>query len=61
MEKKLYRAKNGATFAGVCAGIANFFSLDPVLVRVIFAALSIFGGGGINLYVSCARILPLEP
>jgi phage shock protein C len=49
--KPLVRLREGRILAGVCAGLATHFGLDANLVRLIFAALSIFGGLGVLLYL----------
>jgi len=46
---------------GVCAGIADFFGLDPTLVRLFFVFLAIFAGGGVLLYILLWIIVPTEP
>ncbi|MCT2558399.1 PspC domain-containing protein [Tsuneonella sp. YG55] len=47
---------NGKVF-GVCAGIANYFGIDPMIVRVVFAAGTIFGFGSFLLiYLAIALI-----
>jgi phage shock protein PspC (stress-responsive transcriptional regulator) len=57
--KKLYRDTDNALVAGVSAGIANYFGLDVVLVRLVFALLAIFGGGiGIILYILFWLVVP---
>lgn len=61
--KKLYRVEKGKMICGVCGGIAEYFNIDPFLVRVI-AIIGIlctgfgFGIGGILAYVIIACILP---
>ena len=61
MNRRLYRCRNNRRLAGVAAGVAEFFDLDPTLVRVLWF-LSIFVGGlGVLLYVGMAIIVPLEP
>ena len=40
--KKLTRPQSNKMLAGVCAGIANYFNLDPTLIRVIYALLTVF-------------------
>jgi len=57
--KRLYRApKNDSVIAGVCAGIANYFEIDPVIVRIIWA-VAIFGYGfGILAYILAWIIIP---
>ena len=48
---------------GVCAGIAEFLEIDPTIVRVLYAVLSICTGGfgGIILYIALAIIMPRRP
>ena len=58
MKKKLYRVKNGKMLAGVCGGIAEFFSLDPTIVRILWALIAWFAGAGIILYLICAFVVP---
>jgi len=61
-EKKLTRSAN-KTLAGVCGGIAEYFDVDPTLVRVIYAALTIFTSGfpGLLLYLIMMLIMPAAP
>ena len=57
--KRLYRTEHGATMlCGVCGGIAEYFNIDPSIVRLVWAALVIMGGTGILLYIIAAIILP---
>jgi phage shock protein C len=61
MNRRLYRCRHNQRIAGVAAGVAEFFDLDPTLVRLLFF-LSIFVGGlGLLLYIGMAIIVPLEP
>jgi phage shock protein C len=60
--KKLYRSRNNRMIAGVCAGIADFFGLDPTVVRLVFAAGAILGFGSfILLYLVMFVVVPEEP
>ena len=58
--KKLYRSTTNKMFFGVCAGVADFFGIDPTIVRVIYALVSFFSGGfpGIFVYFILAFIIP---
>ena len=58
-DKKLVRSSN-KMLAGVCAGIAEYFGIDATLVRVLYAALSVFCAGfpGIILYSILMLIMP---
>jgi phage shock protein C len=61
VNRRLYRCRDNRRLAGVAAGVAEFFDLDPTLVRVLWF-LSIFVGGlGVLLYIGMAIIVPLEP
>ena len=57
--KRLYRTEHGAAMlCGVCGGIAEYFNIDPSIVRLVWAALVIMGGTGILLYIIAAPTLP---
>jgi len=61
MEKKLRRSRN-QMIAGVCGGIADYFNLDPTIVRVVYVLLSVISVGfpGVLLYIILMLIMPLE-
>ena len=61
MEKKLYRSRDGKLICGVCAGIAEYFNIDPTVVRVVFALFACMGGSGILAYLVAAVIMPPKP
>jgi phage shock protein PspC (stress-responsive transcriptional regulator) len=56
--KRLYRIREGRVVAGVCAGIAAYFGIDPTLVRLAFALFTIFGGAGVLLYLVAWIVIP---
>jgi phage shock protein C len=58
MEKKLYRIREGKKIAGVCGGIAEYFAIDPTIIRLIWALVSLFAGAGILVYIVCAFVIP---
>ena len=60
MQKKLYRSKSNRMLAGVCAGVAEYFNIDPTVVRVAWALASLFTAG-ILAYVVCAFVIPEKP
>ena len=60
LRKEIYRSKNNYILMGVCAGLADFFEIDPTLVRIIFIILTFGGGSGILIYIFLALITPLE-
>ena len=59
--KRLYRSRKDNTIAGVCGGIADFFGIDPTIVRLLFVAFALAGGPGIVLYIILAIVIPEEP
>ena len=44
--------------AGVCGGIAEYFGMDPTLVRLGFVFVSLIGGSGLLAYIIAAIIIP---
>jgi len=58
--KKLYRSRQERIIAGVAGGLAEYFSVDPVLVRIIFVALALVHGLGILVYIVFLLIIPNE-
>jgi phage shock protein C len=56
----LRRAYDGRMLAGVCAGIADYLSVDVTIVRVAFAVFTLFGGVGIPAYLACVLLIPEE-
>ncbi len=61
MDKKLYREKEGRKFLGVCMGIANYFDIDPTLIRLLWIITIFCFGGGILAYIIAALVLPERP
>lgn len=61
MEKKLYKSNQNKMIDGVCGGIAEYFGIDPTVVRLIWALFSLMGGSGILAYIIAAIIIPCSP
>lgn len=60
--KKLYRSRRDKKIAGVAGGMAEYFGIDPTLVRIVWVLLLLPGGvPGFILYLVCWLIIPLEP
>ena len=58
-EKRLVRSKTNKMIGGVCGGLGEYFDFDPTLIRLIFAALIVFGAGSpILLYLLMWIIIP---
>ncbi|MEQ8774424.1 MAG: PspC domain-containing protein [Marinoscillum sp.] len=60
MTKRLYRSKKDSMLAGVCGGIAEYFDLDPTLVRIGYLVLSALSVGfpGILVYIILWIVVP---
>ena len=61
MEKKLYKSETNKMLAGVCGGIAEYFNIDPTLVRLGWVVLCALGGSGLLAYIIMAIIMPSRP
>jgi phage shock protein C len=61
VNRRLYRCRENRVLAGVASGVAEFFGLDPTLVRVLWFISILFGGIGLIVYIGMAIIVPLEP
>lgn len=57
MAKRLYRSTGNKVIAGVCSGVAEYFEIDPTIVRIIWL-LSIIPGIGIIAYIICWLAMP---
>lgn len=57
MNKQLYRSSRNKVIAGVCAGIAEYFEIDPTIVRLIWV-IALFAGIGILAYLVCWIVIP---
>lgn len=60
MNRKLYRSNNNKMLCGVCGGIGEYLSIDPTLIRLLWAILAC-SGTGILVYFIAAIIIPQEP
>jgi phage shock protein PspC (stress-responsive transcriptional regulator) len=62
VNRRLYRCRHDRRLAGVSAGLAEFFDLDPTLMRILwFLSIFVTGGLSILLYIGLAFIVPEEP
>ena len=59
--KKLFRSNVNKQISGVCGGIAEYFELDPTLVRLAWVLFTCLGGSGLLAYIICAFVIPSEP
>jgi len=56
--KRIYKIEDGKKLDGVCGGVAEYFGIDPTIVRVVWAAVSLCYGAGIILYIICMFVFP---
>ncbi|MCD7921752.1 MAG: PspC domain-containing protein [Clostridiales bacterium] len=61
MKKRLYKSDENRVLCGVCGGVADFFGIDPTIVRLIWAIMIIFAGIGLWVYILAAIIIPRRP
>lgn len=60
--RKIYRLRD-KMIAGVCSGLAEYFDVDPTLIRILYVGLSLFTAAfpGIILYIIMCIVIPMEP
>lgn len=58
MAKQLHLSNRNRKIAGVCGGIAEYFDLDPTLVRIIWVIVTLMGGAGVLLYIIAWILMP---
>jgi len=57
--KRLAKSRKNVVISGVCGGVAEYFNIDPSIVRIVWALLAIGGfGTGLLIYIVCAVVLP---
>ena len=61
MNKRLYKSNDNKMIDGVCAGIAEYFGVDPTIVRLAWVVCCALGGSGILAYIIAAIIIPSAP
>ena len=59
--RRLYRSRTNSVIGGVAGGLAEYFTLDPVVVRILFVLLALVGGGGGIVYIVLWIVLPENP
>ncbi len=59
--KKLYRSRKDKMVAGICGGIGEIYSLDPTMIRLVYALITIFSAGtALLVYILGWIIIPEE-
>jgi len=58
--KKLYKSRTERKLCGVCGGLAEYFNMDPTLMRLLWVIFTLAGGAGLLCYIIAAIIMPEE-
>lgn len=58
--KRLYRDTENAMIGGVCAGLAEYFNVDPTIIRLIFVFLTLAGFSGVLIYLIMLLVIPAK-
>ena len=61
MQKRLYKSRKDKVIDGVCGGIAEYFEIDPVIIRLIWAVSIFAGGAGLIAYIIAMIVIPKRP
>lgn len=61
MEHRLYKSSKNKMVDGVCGGIAEYFGIDPTLIRLGWVIFCAMGGSGFLAYIVAAIIIPRSP
>ena len=59
--KRLYKSSVNYMLCGVCGGIAEYFDIDPTLVRLAWIIFCLAGGSGVLGYIIAALVMPEDP
>lgn len=58
---RLYRSRTDKVIGGVSGGLADYINIDPVVVRILFVLLAVFGGSGVLVYIILWIVIPEQP
>lgn len=59
--KRLHKSESDKKLCGVCGGIAEYFDVDPTLVRLAWIIFCLAGGSGVLGYIIAALVMPEDP
>jgi phage shock protein PspC (stress-responsive transcriptional regulator) len=60
MSKRLYKSRE-RKLAGVCGGIAEYFDIDPTIIRIVWLIFVLCAGTGLVAYIIAAIVMPDQP
>ena len=61
MDRRIYKSNENKMIDGVCGGLAEYFDIDPTLVRLGWVLFCALGGSGILAYIIAAIVIPRNP
>src|SRR5260221_364362 len=61
IQKRLYKSRRNRVIDGICGGIAEYFDIDPTIVRIFCVLVTLLGGSGFFLYIAPMIIMPTNP
>jgi phage shock protein C len=61
ISKRLMRSSRDKKIAGVCGGLAEYFDIDPTIIRVLWLLAIFLGGTGVLAYIILWIVLPVAP
>jgi len=59
--RRIYKSRRNRFIDGVCGGIAEYFGVDPTIVRLLWVLVTLLGGSGIVLYIVGMIVMPVNP
>src|SRR5204862_7112051 len=59
--RRLYKSRHNRIIDGVCGGVAEYFGVDPTVVRILWVLVSLLGGSGLILYIVAMIVMPVNP
>ena len=59
--KRIYKSETDKRIWGVCGGLAQYFQVDPTLIRLLFIVLTLIGGPGVIIYIILGLVMPNAP
>ncbi|MBA2650634.1 MAG: PspC domain-containing protein [Legionella sp.] len=59
--RRLWRSRIDKKIAGVCGGLAEYFHIDAIWMRMLFVLFFLAGGAAFIVYVVLWLLVPLEP
>lgn len=60
-QKRLYKSRTNRMIDGVCGGIAEYFDIDPTIIRIVWVLITLLGGSGFIFYIVAMIVMPVNP